>query len=44
MRIIKWTKWWGHEIVTAYGGRIALIDLVAGRSTTNLIAKMADGE
>lgn len=32
----------GHEIVTAYGGRIALIDLVAGRSTTNLIAKMGD--
>ena len=31
----------GHEIVTAYGGKIALIDLVEGKSTTNLIAKMS---
>ena len=31
----------GHEIVEAHGGRVALIDLVEGRSTTNLIRKLA---
>ncbi len=30
----------GHGIVEAHGGRVALIDLFEGRSTTNLIAKM----
>ncbi|MEM9882624.1 MAG: D-glycero-beta-D-manno-heptose 1-phosphate adenylyltransferase [Planctomycetota bacterium] len=31
----------GHEVVEAHGGRVALIDLVEGRSTTNLIRKIA---
>jgi D-beta-D-heptose 7-phosphate kinase/D-beta-D-heptose 1-phosphate adenosyltransferase len=31
----------GHEIVEHYGGQIVLIDLVEGRSTTNLIQKLA---
>ncbi|MEO1235541.1 MAG: D-glycero-beta-D-manno-heptose 1-phosphate adenylyltransferase [Planctomycetota bacterium] len=31
----------GHEIVEAHGGRVALIDLVEGRSTSNLIRKMS---
>ena len=30
----------GHEIVESYGGRVALIDLVEGRSTTNLIRRI----
>ena len=30
----------GHEIVEAHGGRVALIDLVEGRSTTNLIRRI----
>lgn len=30
----------GHEIVEAQGGRVELIDLVEGRSTTNIIRKM----
>lgn len=29
----------GHEIVEAHGGRVHLVPLVAGRSTTNIIAK-----
>jgi len=31
----------GHEIVEAHGGHVALIDLVEGRSTTNIIRKIA---
>ena len=31
----------GHEIVEAHGGRVALIDLVEGRSTTNIIRKLS---
>lgn len=31
----------GHEIVEAYGGRVELIDLVAGRSTTEVLRKAA---
>lgn len=30
----------GHELVESYGGRIALIDLVEGKSTTGTIAKL----
>jgi D-beta-D-heptose 7-phosphate kinase/D-beta-D-heptose 1-phosphate adenosyltransferase len=30
----------GHELVESYGGRVALIDLVEGRSTTGTIAKL----
>lgn len=30
----------GHEIVEAHGGRVELIDLVEGRSTTNIIRKL----
>lgn len=30
----------GHEIVEAYGGAIALVELVEGRSTTNIIRKV----
>lgn len=30
----------GHEIVEAHGGRVELIDLVEGRSTTNIIRKI----
>jgi D-beta-D-heptose 7-phosphate kinase/D-beta-D-heptose 1-phosphate adenosyltransferase len=32
----------GREIVESYGGRIALIDLVDGRSTTNIIERILD--
>jgi len=32
----------GREIVENYGGRIALIDLVDGRSTTNIIERILD--
>ncbi len=32
----------GHEIVEAHGGRVELIDLVAGRSTTNILRKLDD--
>ncbi|MEM6853502.1 MAG: bifunctional heptose 7-phosphate kinase/heptose 1-phosphate adenyltransferase, partial [Planctomycetota bacterium] len=31
----------GHEVVEAHGGRVELIDLVEGRSTTNVIRKIA---
>ncbi len=31
----------GHEIVERYGGQIVLIDLVQGRSTTNIIERLA---
>jgi D-beta-D-heptose 7-phosphate kinase/D-beta-D-heptose 1-phosphate adenosyltransferase len=30
----------GHDVVEAHGGRVALIDLVEGRSTTNIIRKL----
>jgi D-beta-D-heptose 7-phosphate kinase/D-beta-D-heptose 1-phosphate adenosyltransferase len=30
----------GHEVVEAHGGRVELIDLVEGRSTTNIIRKL----
>lgn len=30
----------GHEIVESYGGRVALIDLVEGKSTTGTIERM----
>lgn len=33
----------GHEIVEAHGGRVVLIPLVEGRSTTNLIRKARNG-
>jgi D-beta-D-heptose 7-phosphate kinase/D-beta-D-heptose 1-phosphate adenosyltransferase len=33
----------GHEIVDAYGGQVLLVPPVKGRSTTNLIAKIAGG-
>jgi D-beta-D-heptose 7-phosphate kinase/D-beta-D-heptose 1-phosphate adenosyltransferase len=32
----------GHKIVEAHGGEVALIDLVEGRSTTNIIRKLQD--
>ncbi|MEM1107656.1 MAG: D-glycero-beta-D-manno-heptose 1-phosphate adenylyltransferase [Planctomycetota bacterium] len=32
----------GHEVVEANGGRVELIDLVEGRSTTNIIRKLAE--
>ncbi len=32
----------GRELVESYGGRVALIDLVDGRSTTNIIEKILD--
>jgi len=31
----------GHDIVTQYGGEVVLVDLVKGRSTTNIIRKIA---
>jgi D-beta-D-heptose 7-phosphate kinase/D-beta-D-heptose 1-phosphate adenosyltransferase len=31
----------GHEIVEAHGGRVKLVDLVAGRSTTNIIERVS---
>jgi D-beta-D-heptose 7-phosphate kinase/D-beta-D-heptose 1-phosphate adenosyltransferase len=31
----------GHEIVEAYGGRVELVDLVAGRSTTEVLRRAA---
>lgn len=34
----------GHEIVDAYGGQVLLVPPVKGRSTTNLIAKIAAGD
>lgn len=33
----------GHDIVDAYGGQVLLVPPVKGRSTTNLIAKIAGG-
>ena len=33
----------GREIVEASGGRVVLADMVAGRSTTNIIKKIAAG-
>lgn len=33
----------GHEVVQAHGGRVVLIDLVAGRSTTATIGRMRAG-
>jgi D-beta-D-heptose 7-phosphate kinase/D-beta-D-heptose 1-phosphate adenosyltransferase len=33
----------GGELVESYGGRIALIELVDGKSTTGTIAKMRGG-
>lgn len=32
----------GHDIVEAAGGKVELVPLVEGRSTTNIIAKMAE--
>jgi D-beta-D-heptose 7-phosphate kinase/D-beta-D-heptose 1-phosphate adenosyltransferase len=32
----------GRDLVESYGGRIALIDLVDGRSTTNIIERILD--
>ncbi len=32
----------GRELVESYGGRVALIDLVDGRSTTNIIEQILD--
>ncbi len=32
----------GKDLVESYGGRVALIDLVDGRSTTNIIEKILD--
>ena len=35
----------GREIVEAHGGRVVLADMVAGRSTTNIIERVrASGE
>lgn len=34
----------GYDVVEANGGCVALIDLVQGKSTTNIISKMKDGE
>jgi D-beta-D-heptose 7-phosphate kinase/D-beta-D-heptose 1-phosphate adenosyltransferase len=31
----------GHEIVTAYGGRVALCGVVEGISTTNIVESLA---
>jgi D-beta-D-heptose 7-phosphate kinase/D-beta-D-heptose 1-phosphate adenosyltransferase len=33
----------GHEVVQSYGGRVVLIDLVAGRSTTATIGRLRAG-
>lgn len=33
----------GHEVVQAYGGRVVLVDLVAGKSTTGTIGKLRAG-
>jgi D-beta-D-heptose 7-phosphate kinase/D-beta-D-heptose 1-phosphate adenosyltransferase len=33
----------GWEIVESYGGRVELVDLVKGRSTTNIIRKISGG-
>jgi len=33
----------GHEVVERHGGRIALVDLVEGRSTTNIIQRIGGG-
>jgi D-beta-D-heptose 7-phosphate kinase/D-beta-D-heptose 1-phosphate adenosyltransferase len=32
----------GREVVESYGGRVELIDLVDGRSTTNIIERILD--
>ena len=32
----------GRDLVESYGGRVALIDLVDGRSTTNIIERILD--
>jgi D-beta-D-heptose 7-phosphate kinase/D-beta-D-heptose 1-phosphate adenosyltransferase len=32
----------GKDLVESYGGRVALIDLVDGRSTTNIIERILD--
>ena len=29
----------GHEIVTAYGGEIVLVDILQGHSTTSLVKR-----
>jgi len=34
----------GREVVTAAGGRVALIELVAGRSTTDLVRRIKEAE
>jgi D-beta-D-heptose 7-phosphate kinase/D-beta-D-heptose 1-phosphate adenosyltransferase len=32
----------GRDLVESYGGRVELIDLVDGRSTTNIIERILD--
>ncbi|MGB8398214.1 D-glycero-beta-D-manno-heptose-7-phosphate kinase [Bradyrhizobium sp.] len=34
----------GHEIVTAYGGEIVLVDILKGHSTTSLVKRARDSE
>jgi D-beta-D-heptose 7-phosphate kinase / D-beta-D-heptose 1-phosphate adenosyltransferase len=34
----------GHEIVESYGGKIALVPMVKGKSTTNIIRKIGENE
>lgn len=34
----------GHEIVESYGGRVARVPMVKGKSTTNIIRKIGGGE
>ena len=33
--------WLAKGLVESYGGRVELVDLVAGRSTTNIIRKLS---
>jgi len=33
----------GYEIVESYGGRVARVPMVKGKSTTNIIRKMSGG-
>lgn len=34
----------GHEIVTAYGGEIVLVDILQGHSTTSLVKRARDNK
>jgi D-beta-D-heptose 7-phosphate kinase/D-beta-D-heptose 1-phosphate adenosyltransferase len=34
----------GHEIVTAYGGEIVLVDILQGHSTTSLVKRARENK